>query len=288
MKIVFSNIVGNFELDNGRFRETKEKGKDLDKESIKKILPYLKNKKYFFYFHKNNIALAKKRIKVSVKNNIQIIQAISTIDDLNRLGNSLAKRLREWYSIYNPELSEAVHSHEKFTELMLKKSKKELLKELKIKENESMGADLEKEDIEAISDLGTDLDRLYKLKEKQERYIENIMKNICPNLQAIAGTLIGAKLIHFAGSLEKLSRVPSSTIQLYGAEKALFRHMITGSRSPKHGIILQHPFVSEAKKSKRGKMARILADKISIASKVDYFKGEFVGDKLKKDMERQK
>jgi len=81
--------------------------------------------------------------------------------------------------------------------------------------------------------------------------------------------------------------MPSSTIQMLGAEKALFRHLRTGAKPPKHGIILQHPLVASAKKANRGKYSRSLADKISIAVKADYFKGKFIGDKLKKELEEK-
>jgi len=94
-----------------------------------------------------------------------------------------------------------------------------------------------------------------------------------------------AKLIALAGNLKKLVEFPSSTIQLLGAEKALFRHMRTGAKAPKHGIIHEHPIVSKAKE--KGKAARAVADKISLAVKVDYFKGKFIGDKLRKELEEK-
>jgi len=87
--------------------------------------------------------------------------------------------------------------------------------------------------------------------------------------------------------LKKLAEMPSSTIQLLGAEKALFRHMRTGAKVPKHGILIQHPLMAKTKKEIHGKVARALADKISIAAKVDYFKGKFVADKLKKMLEEK-
>jgi nucleolar protein 56 len=110
------------------------------------------------------------------------------------------------------------------------------------------------------------------------------MKRYCPNLLEITGMMLGAKLIAKAGSLKRLSQFPASTIQVLGAEKALFRHMKTGARPPRHGMLIQHPIVAQAKQKEHGKRARTLADKISIAAKVDYFKGEFIGKKLKKEL----
>ena len=96
-----------------------------------------------------------------------------------------------------------------------------------------------------------------------------------------------AKLMALAGSLKHLSQIPASTVQLLGAEKALFRHMTTGAKCPKYGILFQHPYVSQAKKQVQGKIARLLADKISIAVKVDYFKGAFIGDTLKEQLKEK-
>jgi len=104
------------------------------------------------------------------------------------------------------------------------------------------------------------------------------MDKICPNINKIAGTTIGARLLNYAGSLKRIATIPASKIQLYGAEKALFRHLKTGARSPKYGIIHEHPIVLNAKE--QGKAARVLADKIALCAKVDYFKGDFIADKI--------
>lgn len=231
--------------------------------------------KKFQELRKTNIEETKKKVKESVKADNFIIQTISHIDELNRVSNILVKRLREWYELYNPEFSRRVRDHAKFVELILEKKDK--------KEKESMGADFSKENLEPINKIASEIDVLFKLKEKQEKYLSGLMEKTCPNLTAVAGYLIGAKLISLAGSLKKLMEFPSSTVQLLGAEKALFRHMRTGAKSPKHGIIHEHPLVSKAKE--KGKAARAVADKISVAVKVDYFKGEFIGNKLRKELE---
>jgi len=233
--------------------------------------------KNFQDLRKKNIEETKKKVKDSVKSDNFIIQTISHIDEIKKVSNILVKRLREWYELYNPEFSRKVKDHAKFVELILEKKDK--------KEKESMGADFSKENLEPINKIASEIDVLYKLKEKQEKYLSAIMQKTCPNLTAVAGYLIGAKLISLAGSLKKLMIFPSSTIQLLGAEKALFRHMRTGAKSPKHGIIHEHPLVSKAKE--KGKAARAVADKISVAVKVDYFKGKFIGDKLRKELEKK-
>ena len=152
---------------------------------------------------------------------------------------------------------------------------------------ESMGAALNKEDLEPIFGLIRQVSDMHNFRKKQETYLEGLMKKNCPNLTAITGITIGAKLIEHTGSLKHLAELAASVIQLLGAEKALFRHIKTGARSPKYGILHEHPLISQAKKSEHGKVARALADKISIAVKVDYFKGKFIGDKLKKGLEEK-
>jgi nucleolar protein 56 len=117
--------------------------------------------------------------------------------------------------------------------------------------------------------------------------VDRILDEMAPNLKALAGPTISARLISLAGGLEELARLPSSTIQVLGAEKALFRALRTGARPPKHGIIFQHPLLHQAPRWQRGKIARALAGKISIAAKVDVFSGNFVGDRLKADLEKR-
>jgi len=103
---------------------------------------------------------------------------------------------------------------------------------------------------------------------------------VAPNLRAVVGGSIGARLISLAGGLKELSRLPASTLQVLGAEKALFRALRSRARPPKHGVIYQYPEVRGAPKWQRGKIARALAGKLSIAARVDAMSGEFVGDKL--------
>ena len=112
------------------------------------------------------------------------------------------------------------------------------------------------------------------------------MKEIAPNLTHVAGAMIGAQLLSLGKSLKRLAMMPAGTIQLLGAETALFRHLRNrNARSPKHGIIFNHEILQRAPFNKRGKVAVTLADQIIIAVRVDYFKGDFVGDKLRKKVE---
>ena len=233
----------------------------------------------FSKYHKDQLEETKQKIKESVDFNDFIVQSINNIDEINRIINTLAKRLREWYELYNPEFSKSTFNHDTFVSAIVHAKDK--------KTKDSMGSDLSKTDLKPIQDLAKEIDVLFDLKEEQENYLEDLMQKNCPNIAAVAGALLGARLIAIAGDLRRLILFPSSTVQLLGAEKALFRHMKTGARPPKYGVIHNHPLVEKMPREKKGKAARVLANKILLAAKIDYFKGEFIGDKLKKEAEEK-
>jgi len=113
------------------------------------------------------------------------------------------------------------------------------------------------------------------------------MEKTAPNVTTLVGSLIGAKLISKAGSLQKLAYMPASRIQMLGAEKALYRFLKTGEKRPKHGLIFQWNQIRSAKPYLRGKIARVVAGKVGLSAKVDYFSGEFIGEKLSIDISKK-
>jgi nucleolar protein 56 len=132
---------------------------------------------------------------------------------------------------------------------------------------------------EVTKEFGEKVKELKRLRRLIEREIEVVMVKIAPNLSEILGAVIAARLLEKAGSLERLASLPASTIQILGAEKSLYKaisRMKKGkpAKTPKHGIIYQHPFIRTLPKKKRGKMSRFMAAKIAIAARLDYFKGE--------------
>ena len=120
-----------------------------------------------------------------------------------------------------------------------------------------------------------------------EYEIGRLMKENFPNIAVVAGAIIGAKLISIAGDVDRLSKMASSKIQVLGAEKALFRHLTTGAKPPKYGIISTHPVFSSVPPHLGGRVARMFASKISIASKADVYTKHFIGDELKKELEEE-
>ncbi len=287
MNYRLTHLLGSFTIEQNKLT-TKKPTKTLSELPLEKHLPVLlqlKDKKNFAKLYQENCKLTKQAIKESVSEDQLIIQAIANINELDKTSNLLTKRLREWYSLYLPEASEQITSNEKFVDFVNSKTKQQLTEEFSIKE--TMGADLSKPDVAEIILLAKTVAELFTLRKKHELYLEKIMKKYCPNFLELAGTTIAAKLLELAKSLKKLAMLPASTIQLLGAEKALFRHIKTGARSPKYGILFQHPFVQKAKRSEKGKIARIVADKLSLCARLDYFKGEFKAPEYRKMIEEK-
>ena len=137
-----------------------------------------------------------------------------------------------------------------------------------------MGAKLEAADEAILKSFSESVSSLYERKRQIETYIESSMELTAPNLNLIAGPMLGARLISVAGSLEKLASFPSSSIQVIGASKALFKHLRARAPSPKHGIIYSHPLINTAPWWIRGKIARALAAKLSLAARIDFYSGK--------------
>ena len=209
-------------------------------------------------------------------------QAIRSLDDQIATINLYNERLHEWYGMHFPELADYAHDA-RYAQLIAMNGEREgVIEELGI-EIESIGADMDPSDIDAIRDLADTLSRLYDDKERTEGYIQGIVEETCPNMCAILGAPLAARMVSLAGGLERLASLPSSTVQLLGAEKAMFRHLKSGKRGPKHGVIYQHPEVHRSPYWQRGKIARALGGKVLIAAKIDQYHGEFAGDRLNEE-----
>ncbi|MFZ2411746.1 MAG: rRNA biogenesis protein [Candidatus Methanoperedens sp.] len=203
--------------------------------------------------HEFNIALAKKHIAQAVTPQRRIIAAVEAIDDVDETNNILGERLKEWYML-------------NFHETALKGE--ELARHIiEIKSTE-------KTDIKPMQCLASSLIGLYSTRISIEEYLNENMPGIAPNLTNIAGHILGARLLSIAGSLERLASMPSSTVQVIGANNALFKHLKGKAPSPKHGVIFRHPLVNTAPRWQRGKIARTLASKISLAARYDCYSDE--------------
>ena len=211
-----------------------------------------------------------------VKRDKAIVHAIKAVDEMDRSANMLFERFRDWHSVYWPELSQKAKDIDAYLEASLGG-----------RPGESLGADLNGADLQKMMEYGSMVRGMRRQRVELEAYLDKTMEEEAPNRRAVCGTIIGARLISSAGSLKRMAEYPSSTIQVLGAEKALFAHLRKGTKSPKHGHIFAFPELRAAQRNKRGKIARKIANKVSIASRLDYFGGEFRGDRLRKDMEAE-
>jgi nucleolar protein 56 len=250
-----------------------------------------------------SLELAKLRIKgASEKRDLIIAQGIQTLDDLDRTVNLFMGRLREWYGVYFPELDRLIEKHETYARLVMNLGYRENYT-VEALENEnipkeragltakaaesSMGADIADLDLIQIQALAKNVLEFYELRKNMENYIDRTMEEMAPNIRTVAGALLGARLIAIAGSLRTLAMRPASTIQVLGAEKALFRSLKTGARPPKHGLIFQHTLLHDAKRWQRGKIARVIAGKLAIAARADAFGGNYIGERLKAEINKR-
>jgi nucleolar protein 56 len=229
---------------------------------------------YYSLLHEVTLEAAKLQVSGALTPDQRIIQAVEALDDVNETTNSLSERLSEWYGGYFPESG---LGGEDLALFIVKYGSRENVgteDPLYSKARTSMGAKLEPADEVLLKGFAENVCSLYERRRQIEAYIENSMELVAPNLKLIAGPMLGARLISLAGSLEKLAEFPSSTIQVIGASKALFKHLRARAPSPKHGIIYSHPLINTAPWWMRGKIARAVASKLSLAARIDFYSGK--------------
>lgn len=242
------------------------------------------------------INLSSMKVKeISEKLDLHLVQAINTLDELDEIINTISTRIREWYGLHFPELDYLLQNIITYSNIVRdagsrENISKELLTQLEVPEkkiemiqlaiSKSQGGDLTVESSESLKILASQVIKLSELRTNLSNTIENLMEKLAPNLKNILTATIGARLIAKAGSLIRLAQMPSSTIQIIGAEKALFRALKTGTRPPKHGLLFQHPSVNSAPKWQRGKIARALSSKIAIAVRIDVYRNASLDNSL--------
>lgn len=255
-------------------------------------------------------AYSRARVKFSVqKNDNHIIQAIATLDHLDKAINMFSMRVREWYSWHFPELIRIVSENHAYARLALfigdkKRLSDSDLHDLAAQVNDdaeiaqsiinaakvSMGQDISSNDMENVTTFASKVVKLADYRKTLYSYLVAKMGIVAPNLAALIGEIVGARLISHAGSLTSLSKYPASTVQILGAEKALFRALKTKGNTPKYGLIYHSSFIGRAGPKNKGRISRFLANKCSIASRIDNFSeaptARF-GDALKKQVEER-
>ncbi len=182
----------------------------------------------------------------------QLSHAIRTLDDLRETVNELTERIGEWAGTHDPEAAIDVP----------------YLNELAQREPDSPVERRLTSLAGRVSALDDEIDSV-------RTFVQRTAPEVAPNLSALAGPELAARLVSLAGGLEALAKQPSGTVQVLGAEDALFAHLQGNSPSPKHGVIYTHEYVSGTARDNRGSAARALAGKLSIAARIDHYSGEY-------------
>lgn len=236
-------------------------------------------------------AYSRAKVKFSpTQDSNHVIQAISTSDSLDKAVNTFSMRVREWYGWHFPELVRIVSDNHTYAKLALFIKDKKTLTEDSLHDlaaivdhdeavarsiidaaRVSMGQDISDEDMLNVIAFADRVVKLTSYRKSVGTYLGDKMSIVAPNVSALIGDTVGARLIQKAGSLTALAKYPASTVQILGAEKALFRALKTKGNTPKYGIIYHSPFIGRAGTKNKGRISRFLANKVSIASRIDNF-----------------
>ena len=247
--------------------------------------PFLDAATYGFdrgLLHAAMVELAKRRMRKAIRAEDHLHQAVAAVDDLQEQENTLIERIREWYGLHFPELARMVDESQ-YLDLIAKHGRRA---NLPLDAGESVGAELgepEEKEIRGMAELAQSL--AFRRKDL-EGYVERSIRSLAPNVAELTGPMIAARLVTLAGSVEDLARYPAGTIQLLGAEKALFRHLKSGSRPPKHGVLFQHPLIHRAPPWQRGALARAFAGRIAMAARGDAYTHRHIAPELQASLDR--
>ncbi|XP_054720532.1 nucleolar protein 56-like [Uloborus diversus] len=261
--------------------------------------------------NKTQLGLGHHYSRARVKFNVNridnmIIQTINIVDQLDKDINAFAMRVREWYSHHFPELIRVVpenhlyvkcvrviNDRKNMSENVEEELEKILMDSAKVHDimelaRSSMGMEISPLDMEIVTVFAERIGSLMEERKQLVEYLKSKMHSVAPNLATLIGDMVGARLIAQAGSLINLAKFPASTVQILGAEKALFRALKTRGNTPKYGLIYHSTFIGRAGKTNKGRISRYLASKCSIASRIDCFRDvptEKFGEKLRQQVE---
>ncbi|MBN3303324.1 NOP58 protein, partial [Amia calva] len=233
-------------------------------------------------------SLSRYKLKFSPdKVDTMIVQAISLLDDLDKELNNYIMRCREWYGWHFPELGKIITDNLAYCKSVRKIGVRtnvattdlseflpeEVEAEVKTAAEISMGTEVSEEDISNIMHLCDQVIEISEYRTQLYDYLKNRMMAIAPNLTIMVGELVGARLISHAGSLLNLAKHPASTVQILGAEKALFRALKTKRDTPKYGLIYHASLVGQTTPKNKGKISRMLAAKAALAIRIRRISG---------------
>lgn len=226
-------------------------------------------------------------LKNSVDRDRFIVKSVKILNQINSTMKSEMEVFRDMYSLHFPELEAEIGDDEELLKILEKGVDRSELDAFEDLAGSSTGADLPEEEKKLLEkSLEVIMDER-KLAEDLENYIEEAVEEEMPNLSMLLEPLLTAKLMAHAGSLEDLAKKPASTVQMYGAEKALFRYLRGTGTPPKHGVIFEHQFVSSLPDEKRGKMARFMANKAVMAARLDFYGDKNKGEALRQEAQEK-
>jgi nucleolar protein 56 len=207
---------------------------------------------YYDRLHEATMAATRAEVRARERaDDRQLVHAVRAMDDCDRTANELAERLAEWAGTVDPDAGTGI----------------EYARTLASGEAGDLEEPALRSLAERVAGLADEADAL-------RAFVERWTPAVAPNLAALAGPVLAARLISLAGGLEELAKKPSGTIQVLGAEDALFAHLRGHAPSPKHGIIYTHDAVRGTHPENRGSAARAVAGKLAIAARVDHYSGE--------------
>jgi nucleolar protein 56 len=256
---------------------------------------------YGGFSHAVNTEVARAEVHEALSERESLLMpTVQLLVEMDTVLNNLSGRMREWYGVHFPELGRRVEEHREYAKIIQEFGDRSNitvkgLQEISFKKRDaeritaaaeaSIGAAFDPDDVAQVQSFAENLLNLYRGRDELTEYISGLMEEIAANVAYLAGPVLGAKLIQKAGSLRRMAMMPSSTIQVLGAEKAMFRALKTDAKPPKHGLLFQHPYVHGAPRGRRGNRARSLAAKIAIAARADVFSGDFIAEELQRQLE---
>jgi nucleolar protein 56 len=228
------------------------------------------------------IAAAKEQLRDSGDDR-HVVHAVRLLEQLGSDREKRIQRFRDWYSEHFPELESEIDDDETFLNVLSGGLEREEVEGFENLAESSTGSEIGDAALEMMESVLESLEDDQELEKELREYISRACESEMPNLSELLGPVLTAKLLAHAGSLEELAKKPSSTVQMLGAEKALFRYLRGEGTPPKHGVIFEHAFVKPLPESERGKMARFLANKASIAARLDQYGEKRKGGELREE-----
>ncbi|KAI5192269.1 nucleolar protein 56, partial [Nematocida minor] len=228
-------------------------------------------------------AISRKNIKYdNAREDHAVMQCISMLDDMTVDINDYFMRIKEMYSWHFPELIDLCKTQIDYLGAIgtvgnRETADKEAVLQLENGDaivdamNNTIGGDLTEEDLTMIMELSGVVMEKIELYTHAVEHLEKRLSTVAPNLTALVGKMVAARLILKAGGLSKLAMCPSSTIQVLGAEKALFRAMKSKAKTPKYGLIFHSSFINSTAPRMRGRVSRYLSSKCALASRIDCY-----------------